>query len=169
MAAPPSHYGLVGPLFGELEQALIDLGASGHTIEERMRSIQGRLPSSAVRRLHYVRQERNALTHPPHRPLRDPTRWERECRHAIRDVRNLRPGRRRVVPRLQPRRASVAAASTYRRSPTPRDSRSGAWPWWAKAAAIGVVGYVVLTNETLTSMAALAVIGLVIWPFFNRS
>lgn len=167
MSAPPSHYALVGPLWAELEQVLADAGAVGHSADDQINSLRARLGARSTRRLHGVRMQRNRLMHSPPQPLPDPLRWERECRDAIADVRTLCRfhradptwrEKRHHMPGHVPRHPSHFRSHHVQRR----------WPLWARAAAWGLGGYVVLTNEALTVMSALAVIGLLVWSIVGK-
>lgn len=75
MPIPPRHYTLVGPLWSRFEEALQQSGASGSTAEQQINSLKRRLSAEQIRRMHYVRLQRNALQHAHPRALSDPDKW----------------------------------------------------------------------------------------------
>lgn len=162
MSVPPSHYALVGPLWTDLEEALHDAGAVGPTAKSQIDSLRSRLGASSTRRLHDVREERNRLTHKWPRPLRNPPRWERDCRAAISDLRAL-SGSRRAMPTPHRARPHFRRYPVHHHSHPVTRHRRGRWPFWARASACGIGGYLIFSNETLTVMAAFSLIGLVVW------
>lgn len=185
---PPAHYALVGPLWVELEDALHRAGARGVGASWQIRSLHRRLSPQQVARLHYLRVQRNRLSHRPARPLSNAAEWERSCREAIRDLHvlaRLSGGVRRPAifdlhslwdpksrgpssrpsghsPALPPARSHVLPP--FRRRIEPDDS----WPTWAKGLAWGLGAWVVLTHEALLSLAMLALLGWLAWTIFGR-
>ena len=126
MAAPSDHYALVGPLWSELEQALVDAGGTGDSAEEMINSLRAKLSRSRSDALHYVRMERNALQHRQAKPLTDSSKWERLCRESISD--------------LRPRSSSATVFG---------DGASGLL---FKVVAWGFGAYIVLRNERLMEL-----------------
>lgn len=169
MVAPPSHHALVGPLWADLETALQDSGALGRNAKEQINSLRGRLPPPALHRLHYVRLQRNRVTHAPTRPLSNPALWERACREAIRDVR-VAAGRRAPGWSGTPSSGvpTFLRRTHLKRTGTDRRRTSDDLPAWAKVLAWGLGAYVVLQNESLTVIVGLGFICWLIWSIFGR-
>ena len=151
MRIPPHHYALVGSLWNELEQALHEAGTTGATADLKIRSLRHRMGPHAVRRLHYVRLQRNRLMHFPTRPLEDPAEWERACRESIARVRALRSSD-------VPRQMRSHAAHHRPRTPRPPASSGTSVPFWMKALGGGLMAWVVLQDARLTELAGLALI-----------
>lgn len=74
MNAPDEHWLLVKNLWLPIENTLDKIGAVGDDAREKIDSLAGRLSSSLIDQLHYLRMERNALIH-KNKPLSDLTHW----------------------------------------------------------------------------------------------
>lgn len=76
MNAPDEHWLLVKNLWLPIEDDLDTLGAIGEDAREKIDSMAGRLNSSIIDQLHYLRMERNALIH-NNKPLHDHNLWKK--------------------------------------------------------------------------------------------
>lgn len=186
MPAPPTHFALVGLLWTDFEQALRNAGASGASAKQQIDSLRHRLPRHDLAQMHYVRLQRNSVMHAPSRPLANPVLWERLCREGVQTLRAL-PARGTApwppvrsgssAPRVRsyapaPVRGGAAragrAAGPLRPAPRRRGGGDDGFPLWAKVLAWGGGAYVVLNNETLTSLAGLGGICWLLWSIFGK-
>lgn len=151
---PSHHYSLVGPLWVELEQALFESGATGASAEARIRSIEARLGPQGVRRLHYVRMQRNQLMHAPPRPLDDAREWEQACRQSIDLLRAITRTRHRAGRARLRRRPSVVANASSR-------------PW--QVVAVGILAAAaVLSGARYIELICTALMAWLIWALFTQ-
>jgi hypothetical protein len=154
MRVPPHHYSLVGPLWVELEQALLDSGATGSSAEARIRSVEKRLRQQAVRRLHYVRMQRNQLMHAPPRPLDDAHEWERACRQSIRLLQSIARTPRRFGVKVWHRGTSDVGGAP-------------SWSWKLLAICVAATLFV-MGGERSIELIATAVAAWWVWTSLNR-
>lgn len=87
MNTPDEHWLLVKNLWLPIENGLDTLGAIGEDAREKIDSLAGRLSSSLIDQLHYLRMERNALIH-KNKPLGDHKRWETTALSVQESIRN---------------------------------------------------------------------------------